>query len=146
MKPIQDMTEHGPVAHPPGLASGGVCVPSFACSNTPIQRAARLKYIESLDVNDPVGIQFDIMMESLEIYNGRGRKYNDNWRRFGWRGCLFRLRERAERAWDHWWGQSELGWEGREAPADVDDLLDLINFACFTIRAIREDNRDGSWF
>jgi hypothetical protein len=80
-----------------------------------------------------------VLEQALRIYEERNRKYNDNWRRFGWRGCVFRVRERAERAWDAlFWAE-----DGAEA---VDDLLDLINFAAFTVRAIREGNRDGTWF
>lgn len=84
-----------------------------------------------------------ILMKALAIYEERNEKYNDNWRRFGWRGCLFRLRERVERAWDHLWGYDLAAVPD---PPDLDDLYDLINFAAFTIRAVEEGNRDGSWF
>jgi hypothetical protein len=86
------------------------------------------------------------------VYEERNLKYKDNWRRFGWRGCLFRVRERAERAWDDWWDADDFAARDPAAQnigakdRDVDDLLDLINLAAFTVRAIRENNRDGEWF
>lgn len=81
-----------------------------------------------------------ILEQALFIYDERNKKYRDNWGRFGWRGCLFRIRERAERAWDHLWDASDGDKH------DVDDLYDLINFAAFAIRAIEDGNRDGTWF
>jgi hypothetical protein len=81
-----------------------------------------------------------IMDEALAIYTERNERYVDNWRRFGWRGCLFRLRERVERAWDELWDADP------EGALHDDDLVDLINFAAFTVRAIRERNRDGEWW
>lgn len=86
-----------------------------------------------------------ILAEALRIYEERNEHYKDNWRRFGWRGCLFRMRERVERAWDNLWDRPTAGAKAPPEAAD-DDLIDLINFACFTIRAIREGNRDGSWW
>lgn len=93
-----------------------------------------------------------IFDEALIIYAERNVHYKDNWRRFGWRGCLFRLRERVERAWDGLWDADPdtMDEEDETRPTTrhpiEDDLLDLINFAAFTIRAIREGNRDGEWF
>lgn len=118
----------------------------------------KLAELENEIGDQAVREQFGILSEALIIYAQRNVKYKDNWRRFGWRGCLFRVRERAERAWDNLWdavtpqvaageGRS-LSAEAEEfvATADYDDLLDMINFACFTIRAVRENNRDGSWW
>jgi hypothetical protein len=86
--------------------------------------------------------QRSVMRRAVMIHVERNKLYHDNWRRFGWRGCLFRLRERTERAWDGLWDAP-----AQEPPLEiVDDLLDLINFAAYTIRAIEEGNRDGIWF
>lgn len=93
--------------------------------------------------------QEEVLMRALKIYEERNEKYKDNWRRFGWRGCIFRMRERVERAWDALWDHEiPDATDATINPADasIDDLLDLINFAAFTIRAIEEGNRDGSWF
>jgi hypothetical protein len=96
-----------------------------------------------------VAEQADVILSALQVYVDRNVKYKDNWRRFGWRGCLFRLRERVERAWDYLWDAPVI--EGTELALseelhDLDDMIDLINFAAFTIRAVREGNRDGSWW
>jgi hypothetical protein len=86
-----------------------------------------------------------VLLEALKVYAERNPRYNDNWRRFGWRGCLFRLRERVERLWDYLW-DAPLREDPDSPLLDLDDAIDLINFAAFTIRAVRMDNRDGSWF
>jgi hypothetical protein len=96
--------------------------------------------------DDAVKAQFEVLMEALTIYAERNPKYNDNWRRFGWRGCLFRLRERVERLWDYLWDYPICDGSSASPYPDMDDAIDLINFAAFTVRAVRMDNRDGSWF
>jgi hypothetical protein len=92
---------------------------------------------------DPVREQQKVMDEALTLYRERNVKYKDNWKRFGWRGLLFRIRERAERAWDLLWDEDVGMLPTEERTVGVDDLLDLINFAAFAIRAIRDGNRDG---
>lgn len=95
-------------------------------------------------------IQLGCLLEALKIYAERNVKYKDNFQRMGWRGMLIRIRERAERLWDSAWS-AEPGYPARDVPpVDVDDAIDLINFACFFIRAVRYGNRDGvddgGWF
>lgn len=102
--------------------------------------------------------QFDVLMQALLIYQERNGKYKDNWRRFGWRGCLFRVRERAERLWDNLWDATPLSVDAMVEPpdphgphrlaggADSDDALDCINLLGFLVRAIRSRNRDGEWW
>ena len=91
--------------------------------------------------------QKEVFAEAMRIYAMRNTRYKDNWRRFGWRGCLFRVRERAERAWDDlFWAELPETDYSKFSEAHVDDLLDLINLAAFAVRAIREGNRDGNWF
>jgi hypothetical protein len=93
--------------------------------------------------------QFAIFMEALTIYDQRNAQYKDNWRRMGWRGCLVRVRERAERLWDKLWdapprvaGEAVMPYQ----PHDLDDAIDLINFCGFLIRSVREGDRDGTWW
>jgi hypothetical protein len=86
--------------------------------------------------------QVAILAAAAEKYGERNLLYNDNWKRMGWRGMLIRVRERAERVWDALWD----GGTDTLHDASQDDALDMINFAAFLIRAIREGNRDGSWF
>lgn len=107
--------------------------------------------------------QFEVLYDALMIYEERNPKYKDNWRRFGWRGCLFRIRERAERLWDDFWDKEPQPF-GRalhdarpgetvlvepieySEPPSVDDAIDAINMLGFFVRAVRENNRDGSWW
>jgi hypothetical protein len=93
--------------------------------------------------------QLKVFIKALHIYSERNEKYNDNWKRMGWRGMLIRVRERAERLWDALWGAVPI--EGTQSalvsgPIDVDDAIDLINFSAFLIRAVDAGNRDGNWF
>lgn len=89
------------------------------------------------DDDDSLNAQFALFMEAFQLYERRNVSYNDNWKRYGWRGCLFRVRERAERAWDVLWNSSPINDNGR------DDLVDLLNLTAFTIRAFDSCNRDG---
>lgn len=93
--------------------------------------------------------QADILLEALAVYAERNARYNDNWKRQGWRGSLFKLRLKVERIWDVWWAMPlvhERGGLGTTRPdADVDDVLDVINNAVFAVRCIRDGNRDGEW-
>lgn len=89
-----------------------------------------------------------VLLEALTKYADRNAEYNDNWRRMGWRGMLVRVRERAERLWDSLWSADP---EGTFAPAvererKLDDAIDGINFLAFLVRAVRENNRDGTWW
>ncbi len=99
--------------------------------------------------------QAQIFKEAMDIYRERNAKYGDAWRRSGWRGTLTDLRRKIERAWSFLWsaephdkveitqmGSSEPEYADGD-PVDVDDLFDIINYAAFSIRAVREGNRDG---
>jgi hypothetical protein len=91
--------------------------------------------------------QLEVLLEALRIYAERNEHYKDNWTRMGWRGMLVRVQERAERLWDSLWDhQTELTDSFLPArDGKLDDALDLINFAAFTIRGVRAGNRDGEW-
>lgn len=89
--------------------------------------------------------QLTVMIEALLVYSERNLSYKDNWKKMGWRGMLVRSRERVERLWDDFWGREPIP-DGVDELFNVDDAIDLINFACFFIRATRENNRDGSWW
>lgn len=105
--------------------------------------------------------QFKVLMEALEVYVERNEKYKDNWRAMGWRGMLIRLRERSERLWDDLWNAPyelndlEPGTAASGGMATIkttkveyntDDAIDAINFAALLVRAVREGNRDGTWW
>jgi hypothetical protein len=95
--------------------------------------------------------QLDVLLEALVKYVERNAEYNDNWRRMGWRGLLVRVRERAERLWDSLWNHpsphTNLA-ESEKAALErkLDDAIDGINFLGFLVRAVRANNRDGSWW
>jgi hypothetical protein len=94
-------------------------------------------------------------MEALAVYKERNARYGDAWRRSGWRGTLTDLRRKIERAWSFLWSAEPRdvvevqAWQDADPkpidadPVDVDDLIDIINYAVFSIRAVREGNRDG---
>lgn len=90
--------------------------------------------------------QLHVFIQALKVYSERNAKYNDNWRRMGWRGMLVRVRERAERLWDDLWdAEGPLQRDG--APEiDVDDAIDLINLTGFLVRGVHDGIRDGSWW
>jgi hypothetical protein len=83
-----------------------------------------------------------VLLEALRVFQERNAVYKDNWKVSGWRGNLFKLRLKVERAW-------AVLWDAPPYPIsdlDVDDLLDVINYAACTIRCIRDGNRGGSWW
>lgn len=82
-----------------------------------------------------------IVEEAARIARKRQEQYGDHWRKYGWRGALFNLRRKAERAFDHWWNRESARAHSPEP--DVDDLFDAIIYAAIAIAAIREENRDG---
>lgn len=86
--------------------------------------------------------QLFVLLQAAAIYSVRNEMYNDNWQRQGWRGCMFKLRLKVERVWEAWWNAEPAPQYPNK---DVDDLLDAINCAAFAVRAIRTNNRDGSW-
>jgi hypothetical protein len=83
-----------------------------------------------------------VFTRCLAIFRERNKQHKDSWRREGWRGCLFNLRRKVERAWDYLWGFDPYLREGLPE-IDVDDLLDSINYAALAIIAVEEGNRDG---
>jgi len=87
----------------------------------------------------------EILDEAFNTYMNRNYKYNDAWKQSGWRGALFDLRKKVERAWVHLFNAEVLEDQDKDfvEEPDVDDLIDSINYAVFAIRGIREGNRDG---
>lgn len=94
--------------------------------------------------------QGEIFVRALQVYAERNERYNDNWKRMGWRGLLVRIRERSERLWDRYWDEPRVVVKtgGTVIAHDADDAVDLINFAAFLVRALEqgETDRDGEWW
>ena len=86
--------------------------------------------------------QARVLAQALCVYDERNAKYMDNWKRSGWRGALFKLKLKVERAWDVMWDANPSD----VTTDDVDDLLDAINCAGMAVRAMEDKNRDGSWW
>lgn len=85
-----------------------------------------------------------VLLRAAILYADRNPRYNDNWRRAGWRGCLIRIRERSERLWDFLWPRRS---EEDAQNVAVDDAIDLINFAAFLVRGIEgETTHGGEWW
>ena len=101
-------------------------------------RAVRLEFETEAEHNQAL-----VLVNALTIYTERNSKYRDNWKRMGWRGMLIRIRERSERLWDSLWDAPD-----RNEGHDVDDAIDLINFAAFLVRGAgdHETDRDGEWW
>lgn len=93
-----------------------------------------------MSVNASVKQQQAVFEEALSLFAERNAGYQDNWKRQGWRGSMFKLRLKVERAWEVLWSADPARGE-----AGIDDLLDAINNAAFAIRSIRDGNRDGEW-
>lgn len=86
----------------------------------------------------------EIIAHAGVIFRDRNAKYKGNWRRYGWRSCLHDLRRKVDRCWDQLFNAPDMSPPpGTPTALDVDDLLDVINYAAITIMAIREGNRDG---
>jgi hypothetical protein len=89
---------------------------------------------------DPsMAAQFDVFVEALRVFEERNKVYNDNWKRQGYRGGLFKLRLKVERIWDTWWSGLP------SAERSTDDILDAMNSAAFMYRSIKDGDRDGEW-
>lgn len=90
--------------------------------------------------------QLDVLLRAGFVFAERNREYCDNWKRQGWRGGLFKLRLKVERAWDVLWAAQP--WPDSEDTPErppLDDLLDAVNAACFVVRSVEANDRDGSW-
>lgn len=91
----------------------------------------------------------EVLDMAMRVYAERNAKYGDAWRRSGWRGTLTDLRRKIERAWTFLWHATPIPKpdEGEARidvdPDHIDDLIDIINYAAFSVRAIKEGNRDG---
>lgn len=84
--------------------------------------------------------QLSMLLRAWVVFIERDKMYNGNWRRQGWRGNLFKLRLKVERAWDVLWGAKSAA-----GPGSIDDLLDVINYAAMTAQLADVGERDGEW-
>jgi hypothetical protein len=80
-----------------------------------------------------------ILHKAMALMVERDEHYSDQWKKYGWRGAIFNLRRKAERAWSILFNKPEL----EVMATDEDDLLDIVNYAAMCIAMMREQNRDG---
>ena len=92
-------------------------------------------------------LYLQVLQECRSIYEERGKRRGELWRRQGWRGQLFNMRTCMERVWTEFWNAdpSELARKMKAGELDDDNLLDLINYTVFCIVLIRLADRDGLW-
>ncbi len=100
----------------------------------------KIKHILGLMGFDPedttIVQQACVLFEALRIFQERNARYQDAWKRTGWRGNLVDLRKKIERLWaEFWYGNQE----------NPDDAFDIINFTAFFIRNHIEGNEEGTW-
>lgn len=93
-------------------------------------------------------VHAQILDRALEVYKERNETYKDNWKKQGWRGALFKLKLKVERAWEVLWDEDPDNLDSDYMARVTDDLIDAINNAAFAVAAVEEGNRDGkgSWF
>lgn len=105
--------------------------------------AAAVAFLEGLGLDgDPSLIeQACVMGECLTLMAERNGRYHDLWKRDGWLGNVFQLTHKASRIRRLFFDRASHG-EAVATP-DPDDAFDLINYAIFFIRCLRESNRTG---
>jgi hypothetical protein len=89
------------------------------------------------DVTEENSAQMRVLLEAFDIYLERDKRYKGVWKGSGYLGSLFDLRKKITRAW-------QVFWVG-EGDGNIDDGLDIINFAAFFVRNVRSGNRQGNW-
>ena len=80
----------------------------------------------------------DVFIRALNLYSQRRRERgNDGWRRYGYKGAAFFIKDRSNRLWD----SVQL-----KRTIHENDVLDIMNYAVFCIRSHREDNYGGEFW
>lgn len=93
----------------------------------------------------------EIMERALAIMVERDPKYHDSWKNYGWRGAIFNMRRKAQRAWNLLFNH-EVTHAPPVPPSEaiqgkmpeLDDLYDIINYATMAVQCIEDGNRDGT--
>jgi len=81
---------------------------------------------------------FDILLRALQVHDERSSSRGTaGWRRYGYKGAAFFLKDRANRIWDTVQIHRTLY---------TDDAIDIINYAVFAIRSKHEDNYGGEFW
>lgn len=97
--------------------------------------------LEALGLSDSTEARehLAVLRAALAIYADRSPGRGDTWRRAGVRGMVFNIYSKAERVWYRFMRKT-----GQHS-SDTDDLIDLINYSAFAVRAIADASWDGDW-
>lgn len=87
-----------------------------------------------LPVTEDMAEQLSFFVEAMKIYEKRGRKYGDAWKKYGANDCLFHMRSKLARIQ----AVIERGNDG-----DLDDGIDLLNYTVFAMRNSLDGNLTG---
>jgi hypothetical protein len=81
-----------------------------------------------------------VLLSAFAVYVERNERHGSLWKKFGWMDSIVSVRGKAARCVQQWYGPQTL--EGGPG-ADLDDAVDLINFAVFLIRNVQTNNKWG---
>lgn len=101
-----------------------------------VREILELADLESSDTNAE---QMSVFLDCMQLFQERNAKYGDLWKEYGWRGNLLHVQSKAARVRKVWWDSKDPFGHN----ADIDDALDLINYAAFFIRNVEADNELG---
>ena len=78
--------------------------------------------------------QLLVLQEAFEKFQERNKKYKDLWKKGGWLDSAHHIRSKSERIVN----LLSTGATLEEAELHIEDAVDLINYAAFFIRNVRE--------
>jgi hypothetical protein len=89
---------------------------------------------------DEYSAHLSIALLAVIVMHERTQQYGvGSWRQIGWAGHLLRTWDKTVRLMNgHWWRKADPDEKA------LDNIVDLINHATFTIRAMNEDNERGA--
>lgn len=92
---------------------------------------ALMNAIEADEITDSDAKQFAILLEAFDVYLERNARYRDLWKDYGAQDSAHHCKSKALRMYQDLM-MNTLG------PFDPDDAIDLVNYAVFTIRNVRD--------
>ena len=82
--------------------------------------------------------QLLVLQEAFEKFQERNKKYKDLWKKGGWRDSAHHIRSKSERI-VHLLSEPS---DDSDAELFIEDAIDLINYAAFFVRNVREACQD----
>lgn len=99
-------------------------------------RAVAVLQMMGIPPSDTDVDQMMVMLSAFDIFRQRNERYQDLWREGGYDDSANSLKHKVMRV-----VQETRTTEGEP---QIDDALDIINYACFWIRNVNDGNR-GNW-